>query len=37
MADPVPQNERTAFMAISNKMMASLDQNGDTQLALLEE
>ena len=37
VADPVPQNERTAFMAISNKMMASLDQNGDTQLALLEE
>lgn len=37
VADPVPQNERTAFMAISNKMMASLDQNRDTQLALLEQ
>lgn len=37
VADPVPQNERTAFMAISNKAMASLDQNRDTQLALLEQ
>lgn len=37
VADPIPQNERTAFMAISNKMMASLDQKNDTQLALLEE
>lgn len=35
VADPVPQNERTAFMAISNKMMASLDQNSDTQMAQL--
>ena len=37
VADPVPQNERTAFMAISNKMMASLDQSNETQVALLEQ
>lgn len=37
VSDPIPQSERTAFMAISNKMMASLDQKSDTQLALLEQ
>jgi murein DD-endopeptidase MepM/ murein hydrolase activator NlpD len=36
VSDPVPKAERTAFMAISNKMMASLDQQGASQLALLE-
>lgn len=33
--DPVPQSERAAFMALSNKMMASLDQQRNTQLAML--
>lgn len=37
VSDPVPQSERTAFMALSSKMMAKLDQQGDTQLALLEQ
>jgi len=36
VSDPVPKAERTAFMAISNKRMASLDQQGASQLALLE-
>jgi murein DD-endopeptidase MepM/ murein hydrolase activator NlpD len=36
VSDPVPKAERTAFMAISNKMMASLDQAGASQLAMLE-
>ena len=36
VSDPVPKAERTAFMAISNKMMASLDQQSASQLALLE-
>ncbi|HDZ57912.1 MAG TPA: peptidase M23 [Pseudomonas xinjiangensis] len=34
-SDPVPQNERSAFLAISTKLMASLDQQRNTQLALL--
>ena len=36
-SDPVPANERSAFLAISNRMMASLDQQGNTQLAQLEQ
>lgn len=36
VSDPVPKGERTAFMAISNKMMASLDRQNDNQLAALE-
>lgn len=36
VSDPVPKAERTAFMAISNRMMASLDQQSASQLALLE-
>jgi murein DD-endopeptidase MepM/ murein hydrolase activator NlpD len=36
VSDPVPKAERTAFMAISNKMMASLDQESASQLAMLE-
>jgi murein DD-endopeptidase MepM/ murein hydrolase activator NlpD len=36
VSDPVPKAERTAFMAISNKMMVSLDQQSASQLALLE-
>ncbi|WP_304640793.1 peptidoglycan DD-metalloendopeptidase family protein [Pseudomonas sp.] len=35
VSDPVPQSERAAFMALSNKMMASLDQQRNTQLAML--
>lgn len=34
-SDPIPQRERTAFLALSNQMMASLDQQGSTQLAQL--
>ena len=37
VADPVPQAERTAFMALSNRLMAKLDQQGTTQLASLDE
>lgn len=36
-SDPVPANERSAFLAISNRMMAGLDQQGNTQLAQLEQ
>jgi len=36
-SDPIPQGERTAFMALSNQLMASLDQQGATQLAQLDE
>jgi murein DD-endopeptidase MepM/ murein hydrolase activator NlpD len=36
VSDPIPQSERTAFMAVSNKLMASLDQKRSTQLAMLE-
>ncbi|GGD12573.1 peptidoglycan DD-metalloendopeptidase family protein [Halopseudomonas salina] len=36
VSDPVPKAERTAFMALSNKMMASLDQQSTSQLASLE-
>lgn len=36
-SDPIPQRERTAFLALSNQLMASLDQQGATQLALLSE
>ncbi len=36
-SDPIPQSERTAFLALSNQMMASLDQQGSTQLAQLGE
>lgn len=38
VSDPIPPSERTAFMQISNKMMASLDQQGKaTQLAKLDD
>lgn len=37
VSDPVPQSERTAFMAVSNKLMASLDQQRSTQLASLDQ
>ena len=36
-SDPIPKSERTAFLALSNQLMASLDQQGATQLALLDE
>jgi murein DD-endopeptidase MepM/ murein hydrolase activator NlpD len=36
VSDPVPKAERTAFMALSNKMMASLDKQSTSQLASLE-
>ncbi|WP_193075469.1 peptidoglycan DD-metalloendopeptidase family protein [Pseudomonas sp. FME51] len=36
-SDPIAQSERTKFMALSNQMMASLDQQGGTQLAQLDE
>ncbi len=36
VSDPIPKSERTAFMALSNKLMASLDQQRSTQLAMLE-
>lgn len=37
VADPVPQSERTAFLKLSNTLMAKLDQQGTTQLASLDE
>jgi murein DD-endopeptidase MepM/ murein hydrolase activator NlpD len=37
VADPIPQRERTAFLGISNKLMASMDQNRTTQIAALEQ
>lgn len=37
VSDPIPQGERTAFMAVSNKLMASLDQQRSTQLASLDQ
>jgi len=36
-SDPIPQSERTAFMTLSNQLMASLDQQGATQLAQLDD
>lgn len=36
-ADPIPANERTAFMALSNRLMASMDAQRTTQLAMLDE
>ncbi|SDT16234.1 Opacity-associated protein A LysM-like domain-containing protein [Halopseudomonas litoralis] len=36
-SDPIANNERTKFMALSDQMMASLDQQGGTQLAQLDE
>ncbi|UAW98071.1 peptidoglycan DD-metalloendopeptidase family protein [Halopseudomonas nanhaiensis] len=36
-SDPIAQSERTAFLALSKKLMANLDQRGDTQLAMLQE
>lgn len=36
-SDPIPRSERTAFLALSNQMMASLDQQGSIQLAQLGE
>lgn len=36
-SDPIPSRERNAFLALSNQMMASLDQQGATQLAQLSE
>ena len=36
-SDPIAKSERTKFMALSNQMMASLDQQGGTQLAQLDE
>lgn len=35
-SDPIPQRERSAFLALSNQLMASLDQHGATQLAQLD-
>ena len=37
VADPIPQSERTAFLAISNKLMASMDQRRPTQIAAQEQ
>lgn len=37
VADPIPQRERTAFLGISNKLMASMDQNRTTQIAALDQ
>lgn len=36
VADPIPQSERATFMSISNQLMASMDQNRETQVALLD-
>lgn len=36
-SDPIPQSERTAFMAHSTQLMASLDQQGATHLAQLHD
>lgn len=36
-SDPIAQSERTKFMALSEQMMASLDQQGATQLAQLDD
>lgn len=36
-SDPIPAAERTAFLSLSKKLMASLDQRGGTQLATLDE
>ncbi|SDS96524.1 Murein DD-endopeptidase MepM and murein hydrolase activator NlpD, contain LysM domain [Halopseudomonas xinjiangensis] len=36
-SDPIAASERTAFLALSKKLMANLDQHGDTQLAMLQE
>lgn len=35
-SDPIPQRERSAFLALSNQLMASLDRHGATQLAQLD-
>ena len=35
-SDPIPSAERSAFLAQSNRMMASLDQHKETQLARLD-
>ncbi|MEH6389810.1 MULTISPECIES: peptidoglycan DD-metalloendopeptidase family protein [Pseudomonas] len=37
VSDPIPKAERTAFLEISNSLMAALDQQGSTQLASLAE
>ncbi|HDY98965.1 MAG TPA: peptidase M23 [Pseudomonas sabulinigri] len=37
VADPIPQRERTAFLGVSNKLMANMDQNRNTQIAALEQ
>ncbi|MEZ2746750.1 peptidoglycan DD-metalloendopeptidase family protein [Halopseudomonas bauzanensis] len=36
-SDPIAKSERTKFMALSEQMMASLDQQGATQLAQLDD
>lgn len=36
-SDPIAPAERTAFLALSKKLMANLDQHGDTQLAMLQD
>ena len=36
-SDPIPKSERTAFLAHSNQLMASLDQQGATHLAHLSD
>src|SRR5690606_40152338 len=36
-SDPIAKSERTKFMALSEQMMASLDQQGATQLAQLAD
>ncbi|WP_150306027.1 peptidoglycan DD-metalloendopeptidase family protein [Pseudomonas saliphila] len=37
VSDPIPKAERTAFLQVSNTLMAKLDQQDSTQLASLEE
>ncbi|MCO5787746.1 peptidase M23 [Pseudomonas sp. G11-1] len=36
-SDPIAKSERTKFMALSEQMMGSLDQQGATQLAQLDD
>ena len=36
-SDPIPANEKTAFMALSNRLVASMDSQRSTQLAMLDQ
>ena len=37
VADPIPENERTAFLGMSQKLMARMDQSRPTQIAAKEQ